>query len=573
MLNFAEHNLKLSPLPAGEIYTATANKHGTLWAFSEDFIASNSANHPIPRDSGNNLTRSQFSLDNWNFDGLWTLMVTTRGLNPFRQRIGFWETNYHMAVNLNTALNHHQLAKYYDDILEALERGEPYQQVIATAAASAAVAMQYGHRYNKWDNTNQQCDCNEDFAREIHQLFFGILGNADPLGIDNHENMTIKNTAKALTDMRVEWSNALDRYPENVTFGTEYHYPANLTLNILNNEIPGNNAKQRINNIAQVAINHPESLDNLPVNIITGLADENLSEQNKQLLRTAWKNMPSKQLLTFIRAYAISGLFHDPGRVKYWTSAERQLLMANKLVLNNTEGIGLMYLYNPLDSWARGIEAERVEVFRPIRNVFGGQTATEASDSASVFENNYNRHTDFYWLSTRFTQNELPDWEKNWASVLPQTGNGSYRVDDVARWLWLHFLNDELSNFGPLEQAHLYSLLGSKRDFPLLMCLRYKRIQENINDNSLADLEADYGSRCTSSTGSFSQQDLNLLQGAYLTSDAMSSPVQNLLTELADRNLKITSNDVNERRFSTERIGAAINFILTTPYIFAQQGF
>lgn len=573
MLTFAEHNPKLSPVAANEIYTEPVYSHGKLWDFSENFIASDSATHPIPPDSGNNLTRSQYSLNQWNFSGLYTLMVTTRGLNPFRQRIGMWETNYHMAVNLNTQINHHQMARYYDDIMEALEAGEPYQNVIAIAAASAAVAMQYGHRFNEWNSDTGECECNEDFAREIHQLFFGILGNADPLGIDNHENVTIKNTAKALTDMRVDWDNQLERYPEYVTFGTEKHYPQSLTLNILNNEISGANALERINNIAQVAIEHPESLENLPVMIISGLADQSLTESKKIMLRSAWQSMAQKDLLKFLQAYAISTLFHDQERVKFWTSAERHLLMANKLVLNNTEGIGIMYLYNPLNTWARGMEAEKFELFRPSHNVFGNQTPQEASDSASNFENNYNRYIWDNWQFQRFTRPDVfPGWEKDWSTVLPSTAD-VYRVDEAAEWLWIHFLNDDLNNFGPLEKAHVYSLLGSKRDFPFLMCLRAARLAEGITENSLTDLENDNTDRCGSWNNNFSQQELQALQGAYLTSDASAPEIQSLIAQIGSRELLVTSSQFADRQSTTQRIGAAIGFILSTPYIFAEEGY
>ena len=573
MLNFAEHNHKLSPISKDEVYTEPTYKYGKLWNFAEHYLSSNRSNLPIPKNTKDRQSRSQFSLDSWNFAGLWTLMVTTRGLNPFRQRIGFWETNYHMAVNLNTEVNPHQLAKYYDDILEALENNQPYQNVIAKASASAAVASQYKHRYNKWNAVKNECDCNEDFAREIHQLFFGILGKRDPLGLEHHENITIKNTAKALTDMNADKDDLLGRLPEVVTFGTEYHYPGHLTLDILNTPIPGSNAKQRINKIAQVAINHPESLENLPIIIISGLADENLSDSKKQLLREAWGRMPSKQLLTFIRAYAVSTLFHDESRIKYWNSFERQLLIANKLIHNNTEGLAALYLYNPIASWSHGIDTEGVAFFRPIRNVFGGQTALEASDSAVVFENNYNRYTETYWQITRHSYDKLPNWEKNWAQVLPKTKNGNFIVKDVARWLWRHFLNDDLKNFGPLEQAHLYALLSSNRDFPLLMCLRQKRLEEGLNNNTLKTLEADESSRCVSKNNRFSQAELNLLQGIYSTSDVQTTPVQAWLDELSTRKLDLFSNDFNQRKLHTEKIGAAINFILATQYIFAQQGY
>ena len=182
-----------------------------------------------------------------------------------------------MATNLNTEVNNYQMARIYDDIMAAHEAGLPYQDVISAGAISAAVATQYGHRWNLWNPWDEECWCNEDFAREYHQLFFGILGVEDPEGIDNHETVTIKNTAKALTHMVVEYDEIIRRLPEWVFYlGHPYHYPGHLTLDILNNEIPGTNAKERIEYLSQIAINHPESLKNLPVKIISGLADDDL---------------------------------------------------------------------------------------------------------------------------------------------------------------------------------------------------------------------------------------------------------------------------------------------------------
>ena len=43
---------------------------------------------------------------------------------------------------------------------------------------------------------------NEDFAREFHQLFFGIFGTPDPA---QHEAITIKNTARALSGIRLDF--------------------------------------------------------------------------------------------------------------------------------------------------------------------------------------------------------------------------------------------------------------------------------------------------------------------------------------------------------------------------------
>jgi len=245
MLNFEPHNLKLSPLAIGEKYPESTSLDGTLWGFRE-YLSNNSSNLPIPvfDDNGNN-TRQRFSVDNYDLQGSWVRMATTRGLNPFRQKIGLWETNYHLAVNLDAGVTSRQLTGYYDVIMNAHASGLPYQKVIAAAAKSAAVTRQYDHAVqnasvrsedaNMWvptvnrdlpwnqqlDFTKMHCQCNEDFAREIHQLFFGILGTED---LTHHEDVTIPETAKALTDMRVPYDNVNERFPDVVEFGTEYHH-------------------------------------------------------------------------------------------------------------------------------------------------------------------------------------------------------------------------------------------------------------------------------------------------------------------------------------------------------------
>jgi len=240
--------------------------------------------------------------------------------------------------------------------MTALEMDWPYQDVISTAASSAAVAMQYGHRNNKF--IAGECKCNEDFAREYHQLFFGILGTDDT---NYHETVTIKNTARALTDMPVTYSDE-SGFADTVNFGTENHYSG--ILEILNVDFWGTDARERIDQLSQYAIDTTESNNNLPVKIISDLADDNLDAAKTATIQSAWISMSEKSLLTFLRAYAISPEYHSATRVKYLSSIDRNILIANKLTLSNFE--------NYLDLYtANSYITEGVEVFKPGRAVFG----------------------------------------------------------------------------------------------------------------------------------------------------------------------------------------------------------
>ena len=61
--------------------------------------------------------------------------------------------------------------------LSSLASNSAYSTVIAQGAKNAAIAFQYGHNYNVYSGGT--FIGNEDFAREYHQLFFGILGEYD----------------------------------------------------------------------------------------------------------------------------------------------------------------------------------------------------------------------------------------------------------------------------------------------------------------------------------------------------------------------------------------------------------
>jgi hypothetical protein len=263
--------------------------------------------------------------------------------------------------------------------------------------------------------------------------------------------------------------------------------------------------------------------------IIGGLADDNLDADKTTRIRNAWASMPQKNLLDFLRAYAVSTLFHDQGRIKYLSSIDRNILILNQMTLINEENY--LGVYSPLM-----YEAEDVEVFSPRHNVFGGQTGREAADSADVFLANYNAVTGLSQrLRSANTVKSGRVWEKNWAAVVPLSSNGAYVVKDVAEWLWNRFIGDGLKHFGPLERAHVYALLATELD------LAY-----------LADAQNP--------------------ERVITTAAVQTTPLAGLVSDLGNSDLPLNATDIGQRRAANSRVGQAVNFIVGTPFIYAEEG-
>lgn len=365
--------------------------------------------------------------------------------------------------------------------------------------------------------SNAQCQCNEDFAREYFQLFFGILGEDNP---EYHETVTIKNTAKALTDMRINQSE------DFVTFGTARHYPYD--LEILNTLISGTRADQRLSALSQVAIEHPESQDNLPKLIIAGLANDNLSASNIREVRSVWRGMTDKNLLHFLRGYAISKQFHQSSRIKFLSSFDRNTSIYQQTTLNNDE----------VDLYSLGFrryKEENVELFRPKHNVFGGQTGFEASASSEIFRLNYNRSTEKNIFLLRNLDTNR-NWKKNWAAAIPDTYTQNYRVTDVGEFLWIRYIGDGLKNYGVLERTYVNALLAANSDWA-------------------TTVDPDNLERIFSRSELLSDTDLVSLRQSH-----------------AEARIALDSENVEIRLAANESVGKAINFITATPYIFAQEG-
>lgn len=523
MLTFDSYNPKLSPtVDADVINSSDRSLQGLSALWSSD-------RSPAPADM-----REWFAIESWNGPmRTATLAAGMPGINPVPHRITLWELNYHLVANVEADVWQRHIAYYYDTVRASLAARDPYQKTLALAAESVAIAQQYKHFRNFYDIGDDGLGIfsgNEDFAREFHQLFFGILGTRLSSDLENnyHEVVTIKNTAKLLTDMTVVEEDDLE-----LTFGTARHHAA--PLEIMHRSIAGETARDKIRALAEIDIRHPESLDNLPVMIISGLANDNLTAENMAELRAYWASMVKKDLLQFLRAYAISQQFHSPERVKHWTAFERNRLYANLLTHNQLEAYADFYDAGGITEWQDGYR-----LFAPEHNVFGHTTGLETNQSGDRFRLHFNRGSDESWRASRTQDERYPDWRKDWGRLAPRDAEGVYHVDKVAEWLWQRFLADGHKNFHALERLHVYAMLAHDLD-PAVACAPDR-------DNP------DYDK-------------------IYSQDEAEHDPAaQACLASMAAQTLALDSDNPDERREANSRIGHAISFLMALPYAMMQEG-
>jgi len=313
------------------------------------------------------------------------------------------------------------------------------------------------------------------------------------------------------------------------------HYYAD--VEILGRTISGDTAYEKIDALSQIAIEHNESLDNLPVFIIRTLADDNLTDSKTAAIRAAWRAMEPKELLGFLQAYAISDLFHSPSRIKYLPSIDRNLIVLNRILLDNKASYRNIYPTRSL------MDAEDVEAFWPTHDVFGTQTGAEAAQSPDIFRVIYNRSVEGW----TYGATSRDGWQKEWSRVIKAKTGSLYVVQDVAAWLWQRFIADGLKHFGPLEKAHLYAILATGRDLAV----------------ALADCDTD-SSRCEDNAT------VNrVITETELLSDAQ---IKEQIDGFAIAPLLLESSDADEREEANTRINRAIHFIIATPYMMIQEG-
>ncbi len=598
MLNFSQHNSLLSPIRGADQYKQTATQYGEFTDFVENLLSSPASNIPIDPDR-----REKYGFDGYAFDDTMQYLATVKGLNPFRHMVGFWETNYHLAVNLESNVNNEEMGEYYDVIMRAHESGVPYQRVLAAAAKAAAPAAQYGHENNEW--INGFCFCNDDFAREIHQLYFGIFGEGDE---EHHENVTIPNTAAMLSGMKTfikvpregredDFPRVFDREPINYVIEdlSVHHGPP---LDILRQTITGSGPFEKIDSLVEYSIEHPDSLKNLPIMIVSVIADDNLSEESRDKLRAAWASMGSnKQFLDYIQSYAISDLFHGTEQRKFMSSFWREYYFANKFNIDNIEAYQSFrdgQTGRPINSI---LDRDDAQSFRPRHNVFGGQTSLEAADSSTVFEDNYNRATDDDYPWTRATSCDDCDqgqpWQKDWGAVIPRV-NGQHSVNDVAQWLWIH-LTGSLDNYTPLERAHLVAILGASTqgnedrhfDLPMFLCVYNDLEAQDRGTNDVSIIRSQLTRYCRRSDGNYDADETRWLNKSYSVdelTDNLSAPyafynpainngqIPNLVNQLGNINMPLLSDDDGIRLQANRRIHYAMAFISGTPFMFVETG-
>jgi hypothetical protein len=548
ILTFEVVNEKLSPVQD------STPLYGRSLEELQDFWSSDHPANPLRQDLRRffNLlrTRSDGSavLSAGNLQNTWIAAVNKRGLNPFRQKVGFWLTNYHMSVNLRD-VSAPLIRDHFDSAMDSLEEGLPFDVVLAMGASSAAAAREYGHQNNRYNNGRKTFTGNDDFAREFHQLFFLILGaEEDP---DYHENVTIEHTAWMLTGMQldheenaygssrrqdwwlapIDYSNHRDPMGRRI-FNTSLHYRG--SLEILHQNIVGSTAEEKIFQLAQIAIENPESLRNLPVAIVNYFADDNLNDEKIKVIREAWAGLEQKNLLAFLQNYASSTAFHSPDTVKFRTAFNRNMTIYNLNTVDNTESYATSYSPKHL------MRLQGAELFIPAHDVFGGQTSLNAANNPNIFKEAYNGTVDnpnrIAKTRERYTSNSIVrTWEKDWTRLIPHEATDGYRIGRVAAWLWQRFISDGGENYTELEEAYVTGFLATGFDLGYL-----------------------------ASTG---DPDITI------TIDQLkSATARNTIQSLQRRRLQLRSNNPAARREANRRVGMAVNFITMTPFMFAMEG-
>jgi len=551
MLTFAPNNPLLSP--AEDVSTGHA---GSLEALQTWLSSGDPDNLTCPGDRNrfnetNERADGEIVLRNQGLQQAWIAAVRTRGLNPFRHNVGFWLVNYQMAVNLHDT-EPPLLRDHYDRSLDGLAAGRPFHEVLALGATSAAVAREYNHRNNTYNNNTGTFRGNDDFAREFHQLFFRINGDTEDPAY--HEDVTIEHTAWALTGLQIDkvsnaYGTTLNREwwvaPIDFTDHTDEtgrsilnatrNYQGN--LEILHNTISGATAEDKLFDLAAVAIQHPESLANLPVEIVNFFADDNLDVEKTTAIQEAWSAIAGtpNDLLHFIREYAVSTAFHGASTLKYRTAFQRNMTIYNLNTVDNEETYG-----NTFSPRAPMLE-QGADVFVPAHDVFGGQTSLNAANNPNLFQEAYNRAVDYPANLARTVdvcrdENDvaLGTWRKDWARVIPTTG-GMYPVAEVGLWLWNRFVGDGGRNFGTLERANVAALLATGMDLGFAI-------------------------------------DPAAPETIYSVTQLSSEPLLTALTNLQSANLELGSATTSTRQEANRRIGLAINFISMTPAMFVTEG-
>lgn len=491
-----------------------------------------------------------------NLQRAWVMAVVSGGSNPFLHKVAFFLSNYQMALRASVATPG-LMRSYYDQIVLDLASTTPFTTLIANAAQSAAIAMRYGHRNNRFDNWTLEFSGNDDFAREYFQLFFRLLGETEDA--DYHEGVTIENNAKLLTGFQVDRRSGAYGSPANqdwvvapIVFGDHadstgsprnnatWHHAS--CLEILRQSICGATAADKIAALSPVAAHHPEALDNLPTYIAGHFADDRLTGEKIQALRRAWIDS-NDNLLEFLRSYAVSQIFHSRQRVKFASAFDRNLTLLNYALIDDEE----LYLgRDEVDSVLTPMEEQGGVVFEPAHAVFGGQTGDEASLNAGILKTALETALETHkGLSRLESDYPLPDggvarWTKNWAALVPAIDSpANYRTALVADWLWNRMVVDDGANLDIVARAHIHALLSRGVDFSYL-----------ADSVTGAGMDFPY-------TAQDILDDSDLLQ---------------LVNALGNEAIELTSTEAATRLEANRRVNLAVGFISALPFTFATEG-
>jgi hypothetical protein len=480
----------------------------------------------------------------------WLAAAHLRGGNPFRHKVGFWLTNHLMATSIPYTVIH-LIRDHYDTAMRQLASGSPFWQVLAEGAASAAITKEYGHSGATFNNNTGIFVGSDDFAREFHKLFFKIGGETD--GIEYHEQVTIKNTALLLTGMGIDkelpppgipvisWQ--LLKSPIDFTDHTDAegnrinnqssHHQA--PLEILHTTIDGINAKEKLYDLASVAALHPESLANLPIEIVGFFGDDNLSSDKIAQIRQTWADLVGQRhdFLLFLRRYAISTAFHNSTTYKYTTAFDQEIIPWNISTADNLE----FYLANTASPASINLANNFVEPFYPIFRIFGHQTGLVAANDTGLFRRTYNTAvaSGGPYVLPVYCDERQGSTQRDWRTIVPADRTGRYVVWRVGRWLWSRLTGDSGANFTKLERAHLAAILARGTDLATVI------------DPTRPD-------------------------AVYTAADLEQPALASLITSLETSILSLADGDASARLDANSRVSLAVSFIRATPFAFAVEG-
>ncbi len=368
----------------------------------------------------------------------WVREISRDGSPLAAHRVCMFETMYHLATTPDKARGPLQLA-FYDQVAGDLDL--PYQELLAAAAASGPIAVQYGHIKNTYRNGKFRG--NDDFARELHQLFFGILGTEDP----HHEDVTIEETALALTGIRV------NRRQQTIQYLPRLH--ANMPLTILGVEIPytrGMTMDVRVDEICEVAIEHPEARVALPRMFVTHFGEDSPPEWVIDQAVATWNDETPRKLLPFLRAYFASSAFHRPDRVRRALPVDLVGRLVNRLYVPSAEpSLAAATLTRRL------LDDLGQAPFAPAHEVFGDITGPETHSSPETLRQ--------WWAGLMQQANGRAARRTQVALPAALSAGEDMTVAALGRWLWQRLIADDLEGYRPEVEAQVVALLCLGRDF------------------------------------------------------------------------------------------------------------